>query len=118
MNYEVGYVNRYDHEIILVIDLCDLFYKPRLKKRLIKRVIRFLEKNRIERGKQFVEEAVVSGGMFQAEQITKISASLTSAINNTLSMFIDLLPAMALICGVAFGIRFVKSLFGQVKHGK
>lgn len=56
-------------------------------------------------------------GMFTEAQTTSISAALTTAINNTLAMFVDLLPIMALICGVAFGIRFIKSLFKQVKNG-
>lgn len=42
--YEVGYVNQYNHEIILIIDIRDFYYKTPLKKRLIKRFIRFLEK--------------------------------------------------------------------------
>lgn len=53
--------------------------------------------------------------MFSTEQITSISTALTTAVNNTLAMFVDLLPVMALICGVAFGIRFIYSLFRQAK---
>lgn len=42
--YYPGYVNQYNHEVILVIDISDLIYKKPLKLRLIKRTIRFLEK--------------------------------------------------------------------------
>lgn len=42
-DYKIGYLNGYNHEVILVIDLSDLFYKMPLKRRLIKRLIRFLE---------------------------------------------------------------------------
>lgn len=51
-------------------------------------------------------------------QITSITTALNTAIQNTLTMFIGLLPVAATICGVAFGIRYVKNLFTQVKNGK
>lgn len=63
-------------------------------------------------------ETAVTTSMFTTEQVGSITTALTSAINNTLSMFVELLPVAALICGVAFGIRYIKSLFAQVKHGK
>ena len=56
--------------------------------------------------------------MFGTEQIASITTALNTAIENTLGMFVNLLPVAATICGVAFGIRYVKGLFGQVKHGK
>lgn len=65
-----------------------------------------------------IAEVTTANAAFSTEQISAISTALTSAVNNTLSMFINLLPAMALICGVAFGIRFVRGLFKQVKDGK
>lgn len=41
--YDVGYVNSYNHEVILVIDISDVIYKKPVKKRLIRRIIRLLE---------------------------------------------------------------------------
>lgn len=64
-----------------------------------------------------MEPEVVSS-MFSTEQITSISGALNVAIENTLSMFVDLLPVAAVICGVAFGIRYIRGLFSQVKKGK
>lgn len=58
-----------------------------------------------------------TGTVLSTEQIASVSTALNTAIQNTLTMFIDLLPVMALICGVAFGIRFIRGLFKQVKHG-
>ena len=44
-NYEVGYINRYGHVIILVIDIFkDIYYKPSLKKRVLTKIISFLQK--------------------------------------------------------------------------
>lgn len=57
-------------------------------------------------------------GVLSAAQTTAITNALTTAVNNTLNMFIDLLPVMALICGVGFGIRFVKGLFNRTAKGK
>ena len=51
---------------------------------------------------------------FTSDQITQISNALNSAITNTINMFVSLVPVFAVICGVAFGIRFVKSMFGKV----
>lgn len=65
-----------------------------------------------------MEPSTPVGGMFTSEQITSITAALTTAINNTLSMFVQLLPVAALICGVAFGIRMVRSYFSQAKKGR
>lgn len=62
-------------------------------------------------------EGAATGTVLTAAQKTSVSTSLNLAIQNTLTMFIDLLPIMALICGVAFGIRFICGLFNQVKRG-
>lgn len=44
-NYEVGFKNQYNHEIVLVIDkVVKRTIKLPLRNRLIKRLIRFLEK--------------------------------------------------------------------------
>lgn len=43
--YYVGYVNQYNHEVILVIDIYkDLIKKTSLKTKVIRRTIRFLQK--------------------------------------------------------------------------
>lgn len=65
-----------------------------------------------------MEGTVATGTVLSTEQIASVSTALNTAIQNTLTMFIDLLPVMALICGVAFGIRFIRGLFKQVKNGK
>lgn len=46
MNYEIGYINQYNHEVILVIDVNDLLYikKPTFKTKLINRLIDLLNK--------------------------------------------------------------------------
>ena len=51
---------------------------------------------------------------FTTQQITDISNALQTAITNVLNMFVSLIPIFAIICGVAFGIRFVKGMFGRV----
>lgn len=54
--------------------------------------------------------------MFTTEQITSISAALTTAINNVLSMFVQLLPVVAVLAGVAFGVRLVRGLFKKASE--
>lgn len=51
---------------------------------------------------------------FTSAQIESISNALQTAITNVLNMFVSLIPIFAIICGVAFGIKFVKSMFGRV----
>lgn len=53
---------------------------------------------------------------FSPDQVTSITASLTKAAQTILASFIDLLPIIAVIVGVIFGIRFVKSQFNKVKN--
>lgn len=57
-------------------------------------------------------------GMFTTEMITDITTALTSTAQNVLAIFIDLLPVMAIIAGVGFGIRFVKGLFNKTSKGR
>lgn len=66
----------------------------------------------------FIAEAVTGTSMFSADMISKIQAALTSAVNNVLGTFVDLLPIMALICGVGFGISFVRGLFAKTRRGR
>ena len=42
--YQVGYVNGYDHIVVLVIDVCFKLPKKTLKSRVITRLISFLQK--------------------------------------------------------------------------
>lgn len=45
MQYEVGYVNQYNHELLLVIDVTDTLYRQvSLKTRVINRLIDLLYK--------------------------------------------------------------------------
>lgn len=59
-----------------------------------------------------------ASSLFTAEMITEITTALTSVANNVLAIFIDLLPVMAIIAGVGFGIRFVLRLFSKTSRGK
>lgn len=46
-NYEVGFINQYNHQIILIIDIYKeftQFYKMPWKKRVIKKAISFLHR--------------------------------------------------------------------------
>lgn len=57
-------------------------------------------------------------GMFSTEQITSIQTSLGTAIENVLSMFVSLLPVMATIAGVAFGIALVRRSFKKTSQAR
>ncbi len=63
-------------------------------------------------------EGEVVKNMVTSDMVTKISTSVTTAATNVLNTFIDLLPVMAIICGVGFTIAFVKGLFNRTSHGK
>ena len=55
--------------------------------------------------------------MFGTEQITAIQTALESAASNVVSTFVGLLPIMAIIAGLGFGIKFIRGLFKQVRNG-
>lgn len=57
-------------------------------------------------------------GMFSTEQITSIQTALGTAIENVLSMFVDLLPIVAILSGVAFGIALVRGLFKKASKAR
>lgn len=57
-------------------------------------------------------------GMFSTEQIASISTALGTAIENVLSMFVDLLPIVAILSGVAFGIALVRGLFKKASKAR
>lgn len=65
-----------------------------------------------------MEDSVVTSGMFTSTQITDITTALTSAINNVLSMFVQLLPIVAVLSGVAFGVALVRGLFKKASKAK
>ena len=56
--------------------------------------------------------------MFTSDQISSITTALTSAINNVLSMFVSLLPIVAVLSGVAFGVALVRGLFKKASKAK
>lgn len=56
--------------------------------------------------------------LFTTEMITEITTALTNTATNVLGIFIDLLPVMAIIAGVGFGIRFVRGLFNKTSRGR
>ncbi len=42
--HELGYKNRYGHEVVYTLDIDNLIYRPKIQKRLIRRIIRLLER--------------------------------------------------------------------------
>lgn len=44
--HPVGYINQYGHEVILTIELYKEYYRVPLKRRLIMKLISFLEKHK------------------------------------------------------------------------
>lgn len=65
-----------------------------------------------------VGDAVTPTGAFSSTQIDAVKTSLTSSAQTVLQTFVDLLPIIALIVGVIFGIGFVKSQFNKVKRAR
>lgn len=53
-------------------------------------------------------------GTFTAEQITAVTTALQTAIDNVLGIFVQLLPILAVITGIGFGIKFIMKRFKQV----
>lgn len=64
------------------------------------------------------ETSTTVANMFSTEQITSIQTALGTAITNVLSMFVDLLPIVAILSGVAFGIALVRGLFKKASKAK
>lgn len=64
-----------------------------------------------------MENVTVVSNMFTSDQITSISTALNTAVSNVLSMFVALLPVVAIITGVGFGISLVMGLFSRTRHG-
>lgn len=65
-----------------------------------------------------VGDAVTPTGAFSSTQVDAVKTSLTSSAQTVLQTFVDLLPIIALIVGVIFGIGFVKSQFNKVKRAR
>ena len=66
-----------------------------------------------------MEETVSTvGSMFSAEQITAIETALGTAIGNVLNMFVQLLPIVAILSGVAFGVALVRGLFKKASRAR
>lgn len=66
----------------------------------------------------FLEGTTAVSKMFTTEHVTSISTALNTAITNVVGVFVDLLPAMAVIAGVGFGIALVRGLFNKVRKGR
>ena len=64
-----------------------------------------------------MEGSAVVSGMFSETQITSITTALNTAITNVMSQFVSLLPVMATIAAVGFGIALVRGLFNRVSNG-
>ena len=55
---------------------------------------------------------------FSESQMSAVEAALTSSANTVLDTFIGLLPIIALIVGVIFGINFVSGKFKKLERKK
>ena len=55
---------------------------------------------------------------FTSTQMTEVESALTSSANTVLDTFIGLLPIIALIVGVIFGINFVSRKFKNLQNKK
>ena len=65
-----------------------------------------------------VGEVTAPTGAFSSSQTESVKTALTGSAQTVLQTFIDLLPIIALIVGVVFGIRFVKSQFNKVQKAR
>ena len=63
------------------------------------------------------EPVSIVNGLFTTEQITSITTALGTAIENVMTQFVALLPIMATIAAVGFGIALVRGLFNRVSNG-
>ncbi len=63
------------------------------------------------------EPVSIVNGLFSTEQITSITTALGTAIENVMTQFVALLPIMATIAAVGFGIALVRGLFNRVSNG-
>lgn len=61
---------------------------------------------------------VLGASAFSAEQTTAINGALTDTVTTVMDTFVDMLPIIALVAGVGFGIAFVKGQFNRVRKGK
>lgn len=59
--------------------------------------------------------AVEGSGALSAEQVTSATTALTNAGNTVLDTFISLLPAIAVLSGIGFGIGMISSRFKKRK---
>lgn len=70
------------------------------------------------KGLLLVNEVTAPTSAFSATQTESVKTALTGSAQTVLQTFIDLLPIIALIVGVIFGIRFVKSQFNKVQRAR
>lgn len=70
------------------------------------------------KGLLLVNEVTAPTSAFSSTQTESVKTALTGSAQTVLQTFIDLLPIIALIVGVIFGIKFVKNQFNQVKNAK
>ena len=61
-------------------------------------------------------EPLVSLGAsaFSTTQMEAVSTAITTAVGSLIDTFVALLPAIALICGALFGIRYITRLFKRL----
>lgn len=51
---------------------------------------------------------------FTTNQMTDITGAITSAVGSIVDTFIGVLPVIAIICGVLWGIRFILHQFNKL----
>lgn len=61
---------------------------------------------------------VLGASAFTAEQTTAVQGALTDTATTVMDTFVDMLPIVALVAGIGFGIAFVKGQFNRVRKGK
>lgn len=59
---------------------------------------------------------MLGASAFSTEQMTAVETALTGSANTVLDTFIGLLPIIALIVGVIFGINFVSGKFRKLER--
>lgn len=57
---------------------------------------------------------VLGASAFTNTQMESVQTAITSAVGSLIDTFVALLPAIALICGALFGIRYITRLFKRL----
>lgn len=63
------------------------------------------------------QTAVTATSAFSTEQLEAIKTNATAVGSSVLDTFIDMLPVIALVAGIGFGISFVMGQINRVRNG-